>query len=112
MAKHPLIAALIDLFDTGQSAGLQKTQQGREVIRRAIAQAQHQCLVCPCLWAAPEGTRLGMIGFGKGRIETTQATKAGCHCHFSDRQVGFGQQLLGKQQALGGMHGHRRRPRY
>ena len=51
-----------------------------------------------------------MIGFGKRRIETTQATKAGCHCHFSDRQVGFGQQLLGKQQALGGMHGHRRRP--
>ena len=48
-----------------------------------------------------------MIGICKRSIETAHATKARGHGYFSNRQMGFGKQLLGEQQALRGVNGNR-----
>ena len=43
----------------------------------------------------------------EGRIETSQAAEAGSQCDLGDRQRGFGQQLLGEQQAPRAVHADR-----
>ena len=89
--KNPLVTDLVNQLDTRQGTVLQESQQRREVIRRAITQTQNQCLACTRLGTAPERPGLGMIGFGKRRIETSQAAKPRCHRHVGDRQVRLGQ---------------------
>ena len=109
IAHYSLITLCIHLLDARQSPGLQKAQQRLKIVRRTKAQAQYQGLVSTGFRATPERPWLGMVGFGKRGIETAQAAKTRCHGHFGNGQVGLGQQLLGEQQPLGGMHRHRRR---
>lgn len=77
--------------------------------RRPIAQAQGQRAIIkgPAL-AADRGGRHA-TAVHEGGVEAAQAVVAGSHGHVGDRQRGFGQQLLGQQQAAGGMDLRRRR---
>ena len=104
-AQHALVAVLADQFDAGQAALAQEGQHAWEVQRRPVCQAQHQApliggegLVLATQRGGGHATTLQECG-----IEAAQAVVAGCQRDVGHRQRGFGQQLLGQQQAMGGV---------
>ena len=94
----PQLQAL-HLLDTGQLPPCEEGQQGLQVQRWAIGQAQAGGL--RCLAACPAQLRgVEAVALGKGGVEAAQALEAAGQRHLRHWQRRVGEQLLGQQQAL------------
>ena len=94
------IAMRVDRLDPRNATARVKLQHPLEIVRRSIRQAQLDgALVMHAPLATAEFTRRLGVGIDKCRVEATQARVAGSRGNGSDRQAGFAEQLLGKQQS-------------
>jgi hypothetical protein len=105
------IAVLVDDFDAGQRASAQEREHRSEVVRRPITEPQCQHLARLSLRRRErppaQVARRHAVGIAKCGIETPQAAEARGQRDLGDRQRGFGQQLLGEQQATRTVHADR-----
>ena len=111
VADHARVAFRIHVFHAGQSAAAQEVQHRGEVVGRAITQPQGHHFTGGQGGALAQVARRHAVFLAERGVETGQAAEACGQGDLGNRQRGFGQQLLGEQQAARAMHFHRRHPK-
>ncbi len=102
------VALEVNFLDARNSAGCQKRDQRRPIVRRPERQGERNAAARRLRSPAPQVARRASVSRFHSVIEAADAGKPGGKGNIGNRQGGLAEQFLGEQEAARDGHGHRR----